>query len=153
MNGEIKVTWSPPAREIRKDRPVKVIDKHARQRTGSGQPNYRDLDKPSAARQAGTREIAERPQQMAVGAERDLDYLDIPRSCAARRTEAKRSCCASAGRPTGRGRARMGMDRWVSGKGGSEPARRQSRTARTEQHAAACAGGDGRCVGDGRGVR
>mgnify|MGYP003815633471 CR=1 FL=1 len=57
---------------------VKVIDNTVGGGLASGQPNYRDLDKPAVGRrQAGTREIAERPP-MAVGAERDLDYLDIP---------------------------------------------------------------------------
>ena len=79
MNGEIKVTVvATGLGEIRKDRPVKVIDNTLGGGLAAGQPNYRDLDKPAVGRrQAGTREIAERPQ-MAAGAERDLDYLDIP---------------------------------------------------------------------------
>jgi len=79
MNGEIKVTVvATGLGEIRKDRPVKVIDNTLGGGVGSPQPNYRDLDKPAVGRrQAGTREIAERAP-MAVGAERDLDYLDIP---------------------------------------------------------------------------
>ena len=79
MHDEIKVTVvATGLGEIRKDRPVKVIDNTLGAGLASGQPNYRDLDKPAVGRrQAGTREIAERPP-MAVGAERDLDYLDIP---------------------------------------------------------------------------
>jgi cell division protein FtsZ len=79
MHGEIKVTVvATGLGEIRKDRPVKVIDNTLGGGLASGQPNYRDLDKPAVGRrQAGTREIAERAP-MAVGAERDLDYLDIP---------------------------------------------------------------------------
>ena len=78
MNGEIKVTVvATGLGEVRKA-PVKVIDNTVGVGLASGQPNYRDLDKPAVGRrQAGTREIAERPP-MAVGAERDLDYLDIP---------------------------------------------------------------------------
>jgi cell division protein FtsZ len=78
MNGEIKVTVvATGLGEVRKA-PVKVIDNTVGGGLASGQPNYRDLDKPAVGRrQAGTREIAERPP-MAVGAERDLDYLDIP---------------------------------------------------------------------------
>ncbi len=78
MSGEIKVTVvATGLGETRKDRPVKVIDNTVG--AGAGQPDYRGLDSPAVRRrQAGSREpMAERPQ-MAVGAERDLDYLDIP---------------------------------------------------------------------------
>ncbi|HQY71998.1 MAG TPA: cell division protein FtsZ, partial [Pseudomonadales bacterium] len=78
MNGEIKVSVVATGLGEERKAPVKVIDNTVGGGLASGQPNYRDLDKPAVGRrQAGTREIAERPP-MAVGAERDLDYLDIP---------------------------------------------------------------------------
>ena len=77
MNGEIKVTVvATGLGEARKERPVKVVDNtHV---AGAG-PDYRGLDSPAVRRrQAGGREPAAERPQIAVGAERDLDYLDIP---------------------------------------------------------------------------
>jgi len=77
MSGEIKVTVvATGLGEVRKA-PVKVVDNTVGV-AAAGQPDYRGLDKPAVGRrQAGTREIGERAA-IAVGAERDLDYLDIP---------------------------------------------------------------------------
>jgi cell division protein FtsZ len=79
VGGEIKVTVvATGLGEIRKDRPVKVVDNTIGVAAALGQPDYRGLDAPAMRRKQAGREIsAERPQ-MAVGAERDLDYLDIP---------------------------------------------------------------------------
>ncbi len=77
MSGEIKVTVvATGLGEARKERPVKVVDNtHA----AAAGPDYRGLDSPAVRRrQAGGREPAAERPQIAVGAERDLDYLDIP---------------------------------------------------------------------------
>lgn len=77
MSGEIKVTVvATGLGEVCKERPVKVVDNTA---SLAVSPDYRELESPAMRRrQAGTRELSTERPQLAVGAERDLDYLDIP---------------------------------------------------------------------------
>ncbi len=77
MEGEIKVTVvATGLGEVCKERPVKVVDNTSTLTVG---PDYRALETPAVRRrQAGTREVGSERPQIAVGAERDLEYLDIP---------------------------------------------------------------------------
>lgn len=77
MEGEIKVTVvATGLGEVCKERPVKVVDNTNTLTVG---PDYRALETPAVRRrQAGTREVGSERPQIAVGAERDLEYLDIP---------------------------------------------------------------------------
>jgi len=78
MRDEIKVTVvATGLGELRKDRPVKVVDNTLRGASALEQPDYRGLDVPAVRRKGPAREMSERPA-MAVGGERDLEYLDIP---------------------------------------------------------------------------
>jgi cell division protein FtsZ len=78
MRDEIKVTVvATGLGELRKDRPVKVVDNTLRASSALEQPDYRGLDVPAVRRKGPPREMSERPA-MAVGGERDLEYLDIP---------------------------------------------------------------------------
>jgi len=80
MGGEIKVTVvATGLGEIRKA-PVKVVDNTIGGAAATaGHPDYSGFDKPAVGRrQGGSREISSERPKMVVGADRDLDYLDIP---------------------------------------------------------------------------
>ncbi|NKB34180.1 MAG: cell division protein FtsZ [Pseudomonadales bacterium] len=73
LEEEMRVTVVATGLGSQHEKPTKVVDNTAHE----GETDYRQLDKPAIMR---NRQAAERPAAMAqaVGAETDMDYLDIP---------------------------------------------------------------------------